>query len=96
MPGKTARKSQSNRHQRRSFQIGGKRNSVGERVRALRNAAEITQDALAAKCSVLGWEIDRQIVAHIEAGSREVSDLELRVLCKVLKVKPNDLMGWME
>lgn len=49
---------------------------------------------LAAKCSVLGWAIDRQIVAHIESGAREVSDLELRVFCIALKVEPNDLLTW--
>lgn len=54
----------------------------------------MTQENLAGKCSVRGWLIDRQIVAHIEAGSREVSDLELRVLCWVFRVTPDDLMSW--
>jgi hypothetical protein len=54
----------------------------------------LTQEMLAAKCSVLGWSIDRQIVAHIESGSREVSDLEVRVFCNALKVSPNELLSW--
>jgi transcriptional regulator with XRE-family HTH domain len=57
-------------------------------------AAGMTQDALAAKCALQKWEIDRQIVAHIEAGNREVSDLELYVLCRILKSSPNELLGW--
>ena len=82
------------RHQRRSFRLGEKRNAVGERIRTLRKIGGITQEMLAAKCSVLSWPIDRQIVAHIESGSREVSDLELRVLCLALKVTPNELLSW--
>jgi transcriptional regulator with XRE-family HTH domain len=87
-------KEETGRHQRRSFRLGEKRNAVGERIRALRKIGGITQEMLAAKCSVLGWGIDRQIVAHIESGSREVSDLELRVFCYALKVTPNDLLAW--
>jgi len=82
------------RHYRRAFHFAGKRNGVGERVRALRKQAGLTQDAFAAKCSLQGWNIDRQIVAHIEGSTREISDLELRVLCCVFKKSPNDLMGY--
>jgi len=60
----------------------------------LRKKAGLTQDNLAAKCALLGWSIDRQIVAHIEGGLREVSDLELRVFCCVFDISPNDLTGW--
>jgi transcriptional regulator with XRE-family HTH domain len=74
--------------------LGEKRNAIGERVRALRKSGKLTQEMLAAKCSILGWGIDRQIVAHIESGAREVSDLELRVFCIALKVQPNDLLRW--
>lgn len=88
------RKPRAVRHQRRSFRLGEKHNAVGERVRALRKTNKLTQEMLAAKCSVLGWTIDRQIIAHIESGAREVSDLELRVFCTVLKVTPNELLSW--
>lgn len=90
------RKPRAKRHRRRSFRLGEKRNAVGERVRALRKHLKLTQEMLAAKCAILGWEVDRQIVAHIESGSREVSDLELRVFCFALKVTPNDLLAWSE
>ncbi|MDR1279808.1 MAG: helix-turn-helix domain-containing protein [Opitutaceae bacterium] len=90
------RKRGSRRHHRRGFHLAGKRNAVGERVRALRNRMDLTQTGLAVKCALLEWNIDRQIVAHIEGGTREVSDLELRVLCTVLKTTPNELMGWLE
>jgi transcriptional regulator with XRE-family HTH domain len=86
---KTAR-----RHHRCSFHLAGKRNGIGERVRTLRKKAGFTQEVLAARCSIQGWNIDRQIVAHIEGSLREVSDLELRVLCCVFKTTPNDLMGY--
>lgn len=94
MPENTPRRPKPVRYQRRSFRVGGKRNAVGERVRSLRKQAKLTQEMLAAKCSVLGWPIDRQIIAHVESGAREVSDLELRLFCKALKVSPNELLAW--
>ena len=82
------------KHHRRALHLAGKRNAIGERVRTLRKKAGLTQDNLAAKCALLGWNIDRQIVAHIEGGLREVSDLELCVFCHVFAISPNDLTGW--
>jgi len=82
------------KHHRRALHLAGKRNAVGERIRTLRKKAGLTQDNLAAKCAILGWNIDRQIVAHIEGGLREVSDLELRVFCYVFATSPNDLTDW--
>lgn len=51
----------------------------------------MTQEQLAAHCHRAGWDIDRIIIAKIEVAEREVTDLELRLLCQVLKVSPNDL-----
>ncbi|MBL9202715.1 MAG: helix-turn-helix transcriptional regulator [Opitutaceae bacterium] len=66
-------------------------NIVGEQVRRLRYQRELTQEALAAKCNVLGWDISRGALAKIEAGLRCVTDAELFVLAKVLKVELRQL-----
>lgn len=66
-------------------------NIVGEQVRKLRYACEWTQEALAAKCNVLGWDISRGALAKIESGLRCVTDAELFVLAKVLKIELRDL-----
>jgi len=52
---------------------------------------KLTQEDLAAACQRSGWQIGRVIVAKIEMGEREVTDLELTVLAKALAVKVADL-----
>ena len=86
------RKKEKNRH--RSFRLGASRNAVGERVRSLRKLAGLTQRDLAARCHVQGWDVDQQMIANLEGGVREVTDLELLVLCRCLEVRPNDLLVW--
>lgn len=76
-----------------------KRNIVGEQVRRLRSAADLTQDELAARCALSGFDIGRASVSHIETGLRGVSDLEMVLLAKALRVSVADLVpaklpGW--
>ncbi|MBI3886246.1 MAG: helix-turn-helix transcriptional regulator [Opitutae bacterium] len=66
-------------------------NVIGEQVRKLRYARELTQETLAAKCNVLGWDLSRGTLAKIEAGVRCVTDAELFVLAKALKLELRDL-----
>jgi len=48
---------------------------------------------LAAKCGVLGWDISRGTLAKIEAQVRKVTDTELVLLAKALKVKVGELFS---
>lgn len=66
-------------------------NVIGEQVRKLRYARELTQETLAAKCNVLGWDLSRGTLAKIESGVRCVTDAELFVLAKALKREIADL-----
>jgi transcriptional regulator with XRE-family HTH domain len=66
-------------------------NVVGVQVRKLRYQRELTQEAFAAKCNVLGWDISRGALAKIESGVRCVTDAELFVLAKALKIQVGDL-----
>ena len=57
------------------------------------------QDDLAARCTLLGFDIGRGTVSHIETGLRGVSDLEMVLLAKALRVEigelvPGDLPAW--
>ncbi len=69
-----------------------KRNIVGTQVRRLRSAAKLTQDDLAARCSLAGFDIGRASVSHIETGLRGVSDLEMVLLAKALRVPVTELV----
>ena len=66
-------------------------NLVGPTVRKLRMAAELSQEALAAKLQVAGWDLTRAGLSKIEARLRRVNDAELLVLSKVLKCDVADL-----
>jgi len=62
------------------------RNVVGPQVQALRKKSGLKQEALAAKCQLLGWSLSRGTLAKIECQTRWVADGELFCLAKVLKV----------
>ncbi|ACB73640.1 helix-turn-helix domain-containing protein [Opitutus terrae] len=67
------------------------KNIVGPRVREARNRLGWSQQKLAAKCQVAGWDISRSIVAAIEGRVRWVGDFELVLLAQVLQIPPGDL-----
>jgi hypothetical protein len=66
-------------------------NIVGAQVRKLRVERDLTQDALAARCNVLGWDLSRATMSKIEAQLRCVTDSELVVLADALDVPLNSL-----
>lgn len=68
-----------------------KQNIVGPQIRKIRYKQGMTQEMFAAKCTVMGIELTRATLSKIEAQLRCVSDLELRVLAKALKVEIKEL-----
>ena len=51
----------------------------------------MTQEALAARCNVLKWDISRSTLAKIESQVRRVTDEEVALLAKALKVDVEQL-----
>jgi len=74
------------------MEAGQRRNMCGELVYELRKKEQLTQEQLAARCEVLGFEVSRESVSQIERGIRGVSDLELVILAKALRVVVTDLI----
>ena len=66
-------------------------NIVGPVVRKLRMDAGLSQEALAARLQVAGWDLSRAGLSKIEARLRRVNDAELLVLSRVLKCGVGDL-----
>ena len=62
-------------------------NIVGPQVRKLRYQQGLKQADLAARCGVLGWDLSRGTLSKIEAQLRCVTDSELEILAKALKVE---------
>ncbi|EOV9224286.1 helix-turn-helix domain-containing protein [Vibrio parahaemolyticus] len=66
-------------------------NVVGVNIRELRKQQKITQEQLSAKCNVIGLDISRGTLAKIEAGVRQVTDIEIMLIAKALKVSEGAL-----
>ncbi|MBE6587146.1 MAG: helix-turn-helix transcriptional regulator [Ruminococcaceae bacterium] len=75
------------------YDYNGKKNICGDRVRAARKNLGLSQENLAARLQTEGVNIERDSVSRIEIGTRFVADFELVVLCKVLSVSANYLLG---
>ncbi len=66
-------------------------NTVGPQVRELREQQEMTQSQLAARCNIVGLNISRSTLAKIESQVRRVTDSEVVLLAKALKVSVAEL-----
>ena len=61
-------------------------NVVGPQVRQLREAQNMTQEDLTARCNIVGFNISRGTLAKIESQVRQVTDKEAVLLAKALKI----------
>ena len=68
------------------------RNIVGPQLRKYRDLRGWSQETLAAKCQLAGWDITRDIVATMENRSRWIGDFELVILARVFEVPVIDLL----
>ena len=66
-------------------------NVVGPQIRKLRSQRDWTQEILAQKLQLAGWDVSRTSLAKLESQLRWVSDCELLFLAKVLSVQLKDL-----
>ncbi len=66
-------------------------NVVGPQVAKLRLRSGWTQNRLATKMQLSGWDTSRESVAKLEKQRRRVPDLELFVLARVFGMKSDDL-----
>lgn len=66
-------------------------NIVGPQVQQLRLQLGFTQEQMAAKCQVHGFDISRGTFSQIEAQLRCVKDSELLLLSRIFKVSTDAL-----
>ncbi len=78
---------------RKLFLISG--NMCGDRVRLGRALQKppVTQDELATKINLMGYDITPLIISRIEKNQRHVCDAELYILAKALGVSMEWLCG---
>jgi len=66
-------------------------NIVGPQIRKRRSELDLTQEELATRCQLQGFDISRGTLSQIEAQLRCVSDDELLALARVLMVTTDSL-----
>ena len=73
----------------------GGNNICGRRVRELRLAmpGRVSQRMLSERLQIEGLDLDKNAVQLIESGERFVTDIELKVLSRVLGVSADELLG---
>lgn len=69
------------------YDYNGKKNICGRRIREARFKRQLTQSDLAAQMQINGVIIERDSISRVEIGTRFVTDYELKVFSKVLKVE---------
>ena len=75
------------------YDFNGSKNICGARIKEARKRLNLSQENLAAKLQTEGVNIERDSVSRIEIGTRFVADYELLVLCRILNVTPEYLLG---
>ena len=72
----------------------GRNNICGARIAQIRKAKEprMSQRMLADLLQLGGLDVDKNAVQKMESGQRYISDIELRVIAKVLCVSYDDLL----
>ena len=75
------------------YDYNGKKNICGNRVREARQKQRISQSDLAARLQIESVILERDCISRIEIGTRFVTDYEIIVLAKCLRVSPLWLLG---
>ena len=65
--------------------------AMGQKIRALRKKAGLSQEQLSAQLQVLGCDITRSALARIEVGQRHLYPDEIRLLHLILQVPYEDI-----
>lgn len=71
-----------------------KNNICGQKIKIIREnlPQKTSQRKLADLFQLAGLDIDKNAVQRIETGKRFVTDIELKIIAKVLKVSYEDLL----
>ena len=65
--------------------------AIGENIKNLRSAKNLTQSQLVEKIQLMGSSMSRETLAQIESGRRNIKASDLKVLKKALNATYDDL-----
>lgn len=69
------------------------KNIIGQRVKELRTARELSQKDVAVQLQLAGYDFNNLTVLRIEHGTRFVPDYEVVAIAKLFQVSCNYLLG---
>ena len=72
--------------------LDGKLNVTGDNINYYRTKLGMSAQQLSDKLIMLGLDLHRQAIFHIEAGKRTITDYELGIIAEVLGTTPDMLM----
>lgn len=65
---------------------------IGNKIRTLRENANMTQEQLSAKLQTLGCDLARSAVAKIEVGQRHIYLDEIKAIANIFKTSIDDIL----
>ena len=71
----------------------GRCNASGPQIKALREAARLSQEQLAAKVQLAGLNLNQKAISRIETGDQVVPDYELIFFSEALGAPIEQLLG---
>lgn len=71
----------------------GTNNITGKRIAEIRLSKGISQRKLATKMQLLGYDVDHYFIRRVENGERFVTDIDLVIFARALKVEIPDLIN---
>lgn len=72
----------------------GSNNLCGKKLKKIRltQKPRLSQNKLAKRLQLLGYDVDKYFIHRIENGKRFVTDIDLKMLAAALKISINDLI----
>lgn len=68
------------------YEINGKRNLCGDRIREARQKRRLSQSELCKLLQLRGIMVERDVISRMESGARIVTDFEAVAIAEVLEV----------
>lgn len=75
------------------YWYGNKKNIIGENLKKIRLQKRLTQQDVAVKLQLMGFEFDRITISRIENGNRFVPDYEVKLLADALEISASELLS---
>ena len=66
---------------------------IGERIKQRREETNLSQKDLESFLETKGIKMSRETISKIETGARAINSIEIKAICEILRVSPEDIMS---